>query len=512
MIPEIKLVNGIETLYVHDEPFLALSGELHNSSASDLNYMNEKVWPMLKGLNMNSVILPVYWELIEKVEGVYDFSLVKGIIDQAREQEMKLIFLWFGLWKNSESMYVPGWMKKDTKNYFRVEKVTGEKINTISPFCQAAVEKDKQAFVQLMSFIKEYDGEENTVITIQVENEIGVLGTARDYCAAAEAVFNVQVPESLTTALSLPAGTWKEVFGKDAEESMMAYAFSSAVEVITKAGRDVYPLPCYVNAWLKQYPWYAGSYPSGGPVVEMHKIWKACAPSLFSLSPDIYVPYVPQILDEYHYEGNPLFIPEVRKDAVTAAYCMYAFGKHNAICYSMFGVEELNMNPEDVDQPPMEVMIALNIDPSAFDIAGSNAYVARTYQLIDEMKPLYFKYRGTDKLKAFVKKNETDYGTFFSFENYDLQVAYAPRMPRKPVAGGMIYELEPNKFLIVGMMATLTFRAKEGENVKVEMVSFEEGDIKKGEFIPGRVLNGDEKMMINLPDMPSCYMIELYKY
>ena len=39
-------------------------------------------------------------------------------------------------------------------------------------------------------------------------------------------------------------------------------------------------------------------------------------PSLFTLAPDIYVPYTVDIMESYSYPGNPLFIPEVRKDAM----------------------------------------------------------------------------------------------------------------------------------------------------------------------------------------------------
>lgn len=514
MIPEIKKdEKGIKTLYVKGEPFFCLAGELHNSSASSLSYMEKEIWPNLKGLNMNSVIVPLYWECIEPEEGKYDFTLLDGLISQARENDMKLIFLWFGLWKNAESMYVPGWMKKDTDTYFRVRKVSGEPINTISPLCEKAVEKDMQAFTAIMSRIKELDEEESTVLFIQVENEIGLLGTPRDYCEAANAAFAANVPAELTQKLNLESGkTWQETFGEDAEESFMAYWFAKDVEKITAAGQSVYPLPCYTNSWLKQYPWFPGSYPSGGPVVEMQPIWRAMAPSLFTLSPDIYVSYVPQIMDEYTTLENPLVIPEVRKDAVTAAYCLYAFGQHNAICYSPFGIEEMGMDPSLVDAPPMEVCMALNIDPTAFDIAGSSAYLARAYDLVNRMKPLYLKYRATEHLRSFVKKSETDFGRFMKFENYDLQVAYAPRMPRKPVAGGMIYELAPNRFLAIGMQATLTFMPKVGENKKVEILKLEEGDLVNGEWKPSRIFNGDEKMMLRLGDMPSCLMIELFKY
>ena len=131
--------SGIPTLYVKDRPFFLRSGEIHNSNASNPTFMKEKLWPALKGLNMNSVIVPVYWELIEPEEGKYDFSTVETLIRQARTEGMKLVLLWFGLWKNGESMYVPGWMKKDSRTYFRAEKISVEKMTTVSPLCTAAV-------------------------------------------------------------------------------------------------------------------------------------------------------------------------------------------------------------------------------------------------------------------------------------------------------------------------------------------------------------------------------------
>ncbi|MBO5657777.1 MAG: DUF5597 domain-containing protein, partial [Agathobacter sp.] len=232
----------------------------------------------------------------------------------------------------------------------------------------------------------------------------------------------------------------------------------------------------------------------------------------FTLGSDIYFPYVPNLMDVYAYPGNPLFIPEVRKEAVTAAYCLYAFGKHHAICYSPFGIEEISLPPEAIDKPPMELMIALNIDPSAFDIAGSKDYLARSYELVENLKPLLIEYRGKKSLQSYVRHSETDYGTFLEFENYNVQVSYAPRMPQKPVAGGMIFELTPNKFLLVGTMASMTFMPKPGEKAVVDLIKMEEGNFVNGEWVPGRILNGDEKMMIRHKDMPSCLMVELYKY
>jgi len=509
--PEIRIVNQIPTLFVDGQPFFCMAGELHNSASGSLTYMQEKVWPALKGLNMNSVILPIYWEQIEAKEGTYDFTLLDGIIEQARENEMRLILLWFGLWKNAESMYVPAWMKLDSRTYFRVQKVNGEPINTISPFCQAAIDKDAACFRAIMKHIKDIDAERSTVITVQVENEIGILGENRDYCEKANVAFAAEVPE-LISDINKKRGTWKEVYGEDAEEMFMAYYFAKAVGQISKAGQEEYGIPMYANAWLKQYPWNAGSYPSGGPVVETQEIWHSVAPNLFTCAPDIYVSYVADVMDRYSYEGNPLFIPEVRKDAVTASYCLYAFGKHNAICYSPFGIEELALSPDEIDKPPMGVMIALNIDPSAFDIRGSHDYLAKTYQMIDELKPLMLKYRGTCHQQAFCRHGETDFGTYLRFHSYDISVGYAPRESASPLGAGIVFELSNDEFLIASTNCTFKFLPKAGENVKVEILSLDEGHLDAGEWVTERILNGDEKIMIASHNMPGYIHIKVFKY
>ena len=511
-IPVVKRdEKGISTLYVNDRPFFCRSGEVHNSNASNPDYTREKLWPALRGLNLNSVIVPVYWELIEAEEGVYDFTTVEGLIHEAREEQMKLVFLWFGLWKNAESMYVPGWMKKDTETYFRAEKVNGEKMTTISPLCKAAVEKDRLAFTALMRRIRELDEEESTVITIQVENEIGLLGTDRDYSPAAQDAFFAPLPQALSDALG-KSGTWQEVFGEDAGEQFMAWHFGCAVETIAASGKAEYDLPCYTNAWLRQSPWYPGSYPSGGPVVEVQPVWRAAAPSLFAFGPDVYVPFCADVMDQYATEENPLFIPEIRKDAVAASYALYAFGAKNALCFSPFGIEDLALDPAELDRPPMEVMMALNIDPSAFDITGSRDCLAATYKLLENLEPLYLQYRGTEHLKACVRHGEHDFSAFLRFQSYNLAVSYGPRMTAKPLGAAYVIELEENKFLLVGLNCSVSFQVKPGVNKKVDILRMEEGTVCDGKWMSGRVLNGDEKMMIRFGDMPTAMMIEVYQF
>lgn len=510
-IPEIRDLNGIPTLYVEDRPFFAYAGEVHNSSASDLQYMETRVWDKIEGLHLNTLLVPVYWEQTEPEEGRFAYDLIDGLLLQARQRNMRLVFLWFGLWKNGESMYVPGWMKRDSRTYFRVRSGNGEKLNTISPFCDAAVERDAAAFADLMRHIREQDEDCSTVIAVQVENEVGLLGSERDYCASAEEMFACRIPEEAAEAYQTK-GTWEEAFGEDAGEYFMAYYYASALEKIASAGRNAYPLPCYANVWLRQHPWYAGSYPSGGPVKKVHRIWKAAAPSLFALAPDIYVPYTAEVMEEYGYPGNPLFIPEVRKDAVTASYCLYAFMNCHAVCYSPFGIEDLGLSPEEAERPSAEVMAALNINPAVFETEGGREYLSKTYRLLQGIEPLYLKYRGTGRMQCYIKKSETDAGAYLRFREYNIVIDYLPAAPGKPLAAGVIFELDGNRFLLAGMMSRLCFFAKPNENSKVSFLKLQEGQMENGRWVPGRTLNGDEQIQPGLGEAPACLCVELYKY
>lgn len=510
-IPEIKKLNGLPTLYVKNEPFFALAGEIHNSSAYDLKFMESQVWKKIENLNLNTLLVPLYWEMIEPQEGCFQFEILDGIIGQARKKNKHLVFLWFGLWKNGESMYVPKWMKQDSEKYYRAETIWGEKINTISPLCSAAVIKDAEAFSAVMEHIRKVDEEYSTVIAMQVENEIGLLETDCDYGVIARKELIKPIPKELAEEYQT-SGTWENVFGVNAGEYFMAYYFAKSVELIAAAGRSKYPLPCYTNAWLKQFPWYPGSYPSGGPVKDVHRIWKCVAPSLFTLAPDIYVPYTADVLEEYSYEGNPLFIPEIRKDAVTASYCLHAFTKYHALCYSPFGIEDLGMEPEEVHKFAPEVMQALNINPLVFETEGGAEFLSKTYELVDQIKPLCLKYRGTEHMQSFVKKSDTDLGIYFHFEEYEFQVDYLPPISKKPVASGVIFELDKNKFILAGMMSTLKVRIKPGEKRKAGVLKLQEGIVQDGKWQMKKSLNGDEQMILDFGESPTCLYMELYKY
>ena len=510
-IPCIKEKDGIKTLFVNDEPFFILGGETHNSSASDLNYMKNTVWPAVVDLNLNTLLVPIYWEKVEPREGIYDFKLLDGLIEQARNRKVHLVLLWFGLWKNAESDYVPRWVKKDTEKYFRIEKANGEKLNIISPLCSIAVEKDARAFKEVMRHIKAVDGAEHTVLMMQVENEIGILGTDRDYGKFATTLFQEEVP-SVIKALFNKTGSWKACFEDDAEEYFMAYHYAMAIEKIAESGRSGYLIPCYTNCWLEQFPWKKGSYPSGGPVPRVHALWKKVAPSLFCLAPDIYVPYVTQTMAAYCAADNPLFIPEVRQDAATAAYCLYAIGKYHAIGYSPFAIEEYGLDPSKIKKIPVELMMQLNIDPTAFNIEGAKECVAKVYKVLQDIKPLYYRYRGTSRLKAFIKKEAMDFGELLKFEEVNVLITHGPRVEGRTISGGIIIELSKNNFYIIGMRGKIEFLPKVCDGTKVDYMCVEEGSFEKGIWQAKRCLNGDERNILQLDDLPTALHVEVYTY
>ena len=515
VLPEVRPLNGIQTLFVDGEPFVALSGEVHNSSSSDPAYMLQKVWPNVENLNINSLIVPVMWEQSEAEVGVFDFSVIDAIIEQARERKIRLILLWFGLWKNSESMYVPGWMKRDTKTYFLAQRLDGTLYHTISPFCEAAVEKDANAFAHLMAHIRETDPD-HTVIVMQVENEIGLHGacpgTERDYSEVGNTYYNSEVPAVLQEKLGV-SGTWEEAFGEDAAESLMAWAFAAAVEKIASAGKKELNLPCYVNAWLEQPPYRAGmGHPSGGPIVRMHPIWRATAPSLFGFGPDIYVPYAAEVMEAYTKDGNPLFIPEIRKDAATATFALYAVAGHNALCYAPFGIEDVNMRMDEIEGVPMAVLRALEIDVSALDITGTAEALSASYRILNNMWQLILEKRGTKQLQAFLCRHDDRMQHICKFSKYDIQINYSKKELHQPDSGGFIVELSENEFLMVGTRYGVRFLPKIGKNCTIGVEMYQEGDWVDGHWVPGRILNGDERMMPRMTEKPAVRYIKLFEY
>src|SRR6476660_2908485 len=360
--PYLRKQGTATQLIVDDKPFLVLAGELGNSSSSNVEYMRP-IWPKLAAMNLNTVLIPVYWELLEPTEGKFDFSLIDGLIQDARKYNLRLVPLWFASWKNSMSSYAPSWVKTNQKRFPRSQERTGNGMEILSPFSKENVETDARAFAAFIRHLRETDGNDHTVIMIQVENEIGMIPDSRDRSAIANELFAQSVPSELMNYLQqhkeelVPEfravwqaggfkmrGTWEEVFGKGpgTDELFMAWYFARYANRVADAGKAEYSLPMFVNAALIRPGHMPGQYPSAGPLPHLMDIWRAGAPKIDFLSPDIYFQNFAEWVRRFDVSGNPVFIPEAMPGPIDSVNGMYAIVQHNAIGFSPFSIDSLD--------------------------------------------------------------------------------------------------------------------------------------------------------------------------
>lgn len=326
---------------------MMLAGELSNSAATTVQDIDD-VMPRMRALGLNTVLVPLYWELTEPEEGEFDFSLADRTILKARENGLNVVFLWFGAWKNSMSCYAPLWVKQDVKRFPRAENADGKRLEILSPFSRNTLEADKRAFLMLMRHLRSVDERQKTVLMVQVENEIGMLESARDMSPLALEAYREAVPESLLAALKCSKrGTWAEVFGADcyASEKFMAYHYARYVEALAQEGKRIYDLPMYVNAAMNSRNRLPGEYPSAGPLPHLMDIWKAAAESLDLLAPDIYDEDFEHWLKGYQRADNPVFVPETQCSEDAGARAFLAFGRYGAIGFSPFAVDKAKGKP-----------------------------------------------------------------------------------------------------------------------------------------------------------------------
>src|SRR6476646_209180 len=216
--PEIpRLVTdaaGATRLLVDGKPFIALGGELGNSYASSLA-VAKPLFAKLAAMKLNTVLVPVSWELVEPVEGKYSFDLVGDLVREARRQKLHVVLLWFGSWKNGMSSYVPAWIKSSPERFPRAEVASGRRVEALSAFAPANTQADARVFTELMRYLRGVDGRDHTVIMVQVENEVAMIDEVADRSAAAKAAFAAPVPKELLARFpGKAAGTWEQVFGR----------------------------------------------------------------------------------------------------------------------------------------------------------------------------------------------------------------------------------------------------------------------------------------------------------
>ena len=464
-VPHLREQGAATQLIVDGKPFLALAGELTNNAATSLPMM-EPIWPKLVDENLNTALVGVSWAQFEPEEGTFNYIQIDGVIAKARENHMHLVILWVASWKNGTSSFAPYWVKKDYTRFPRIQIGDGSTVSISGPvellstFGDATRDADAAAFGPLMRHIREVDGTQHTVLMMQVENEVGVLRDSRDRSPAANRAFAGPVPAELMKYLEankdtlIPefravwaangyrsSGTWEEVFGPGkpadvkipiqttsppmsadehevswrelhwpSDEIFMAWNYARYVEKVVEAGKAGYDIPMYVNAWLQQpnHAW-PGTYPSGGPMPQVHDIWRAGAPDVDILAPDLYLPYFDEVCQRFSRNGNPLFIPETGTDA---ANVIMAVGKYNAIGFSPFGVDGGRPIPPDL---------------------------AATYEMLNELAPIILAHQGNDTMTA-VRMVQGDQPRQVRLGNYTLTFAYTGSIRGLPpqAKGGVV--------------------------------------------------------------------------
>lgn len=533
-------------LVVDGKPFLVLGGELANTASSSTEYM-KPVWPRMAKMHLNTVLTGISWAQFEPEEGKYDFALVDDLLAGARQQNLKVIFVWFGSWKNGLSSFAPSWVKADQKRFPRAQLGSGRSVEVLSTLSQENLKADSRSYKALMHHLRDVDSAQHTVIMVQVENEVGVLGDSRDRSAAANDAFDKPVPKQLMDYLQIhkttlrpelkkawdangdkTSGSWAEVFGSGmADEVFMAWNYARYMNEVTKTGKTEYPVPVFTNTWIVQPEDRGpGDYPSGCPEPHVLDIWRAGGPDIDMNAPDIYLPNFAEWVARFHQDGNPLFVPESRGDAVGVANAFYAIGQHDAIGYSPFGIDSVT-----------RLLPASSGVASSGPVEVQNLPLAKGYDVLGQLAPLILKHQGTGSIGAVVL-NVGQLNQSIAVGSYSITVSMVQSRRSTAVASStaeaaptyaIIIATGPDEYVIAGSNAEITFSPDTPGPPIAGLAQVQAGRYSDGAWIPGRWLNGDDVLLnyklaeaaatnqsgsgLRFPvDGPTIQLVKLYRY
>ena len=458
--------------------FVILGGELSNSAATSVSDIDE-VLPRMKALGLNTVLVPVYWEFLEPVEGQMDFTLVDRTIEIARQQNLKIVPLWFGAWKNSMSCYAPAWFKRDVKRFPRAMTAEGKPLEIASCFSDNVLQADLKAFSALMQHIAEKDPQREVVIMMQIENEIGMLESARDHSPLAEKAYKDE--------------RWAERYGTDdyADEKFMALHYARYVEHLAKAARQIHDMPLYVNAAMNSRGRKPGEYPSAGPLAHLADIWKAGAPSIDILAPDIYDTGFKSWASQYAMPLRPqdggkvknrLFIPESRCCENSGVRALYAFGEHQALGFSPFAIDQASpTETESVTQAYALLnqifLIKTNAVANWLSPSGRRAIPSSLFTFHSSLNSWGLLFDQDDKERVI-----DDEGVVMTCRHY-FTLPWDPRATDGstwPEGGAMLIRLGKYDYLLAGSGVVVDFKTRTEKQQEQQKPLGEDGFAEAG--------------------------------
>jgi len=488
-LPRVTLQDGASRLIVDGKPYVMFGGELGNSSAGTAAQA-DTVLPHLASLHVNTVLMPVAWEQVEPTESHFDFHILDHWIEVARSHKQHLVLLWFGSWKNGFSEYAPAWVKADATRFPRARAVDGTPLEILSTFGEETQRLDSRAFAALMEHVRLKDPQQ-TVLMVQVENEVGVVGERRDRSDAANRAFRGDVPSTLIATLQAKRAeltpelaahfnaqgrTWSDVFGDAADEVFMAWRYATYIDGVAQAGKEKYALPMYLNAQLPAFLERAGEYPSGGPHPYFQQIYRAVATHIDFYSPDIYWPEFQYWVGRYQTLGNPIFIPEARLEA-SPYNALYAYGEARAFGFCPFGIDSLPApGKDDADQP----------------------LVMQVYGALSSLGDMLPEAQASGRTRALVLHANSPRPTqAIALGGYLFEGTLSRSWPKKELLtddGAMlVLQSAPDEFYIVGSGLTVSVKRDADVDARVAGISSIEEVARDGAaWTVVRRLNGDQ--------------------
>ena len=508
------------TVKINGKPFFLIGGQVNNSS----NYNKEDIirsFKIAKELGLNSIAIPFYWDQIEPKEGKYDTSSVELVLKLCKENDLKLCLIWFGTYKNGASTHAPAYIKSNPDKYWPIYTTNGHISATLSPMCKETNLRDKEAFRQLLLKVKELD-KDNIVVAVQVENEAGSLGAARDYSERGNKLYNDKVPtEMVEMVANLKKGSpivdfyndngrkkacsWEKMFGFYAPDIFMAYHFAKYINNVAEEAKKILNAPTYINVWtFDNGDLIPGlSYPSGGATKNSIEIYKAFAKNIDMISPDVYANsldvFEAQALP-YARKDNVFFIPESFPSINQYPLIFKMIKEYQLSGIHSFGIDTLLDENGELTKSALEYKQVVNILNSSKELLeehiGGDNFIA-VYQMYNEPFKVY-ELDGYFIKVMFFNKNDP------YIAHVDAKHRGEKTLNKKPL--GFIFKNKDTFYLTgQGFCARITKKENveqvtdsllldlaHNKNAFHQFIDVKEGNYQNGKFTELRTRNGDE--------------------